>query len=190
MAVRYKTTLIPLTVENAEPKARELLESARRTLGFIPNMYGNMANEPGLLATYLSGYAAFREGTGFTPAEQEVVFLTISRENRCTYCVAAHSVIADTMSKVPAAVTDAIRDGKPIPDPKFAALAAFTKVMLNSRGMPTAGEVDQFLAAGYSERQVLSIILAIAVKTLSNYANHVFHTPVDGMFAARAWDAD
>lgn len=43
------------------------------------------------------------------------------------------------------------------------------------------------LAAGYGERQILEIVLAIAVKTLSNYANHLFHTPVDEMFACRAW---
>ncbi|MCS7704844.1 hypothetical protein N0018_34145, partial [Pseudomonas aeruginosa] len=43
------------------------------------------------------------------------------------------------------------------------------------------------LAAGYGERQVLEIVLALAVKTLSNYANHLFHTPLDEMFADRAW---
>jgi len=30
-------------------------------------------------------------------------------------------------------------------------------------------------------------VLAIAVKTLSNYANHLFHTPVDDLFATRTW---
>jgi hypothetical protein len=31
------------------------------------------------------------------------------------------------------------------------------------------------------------VILAIAVKTLSNYANHVFHTPVDVAFQPFEW---
>jgi len=26
------------------------------------------------------------------------------------------------------------------------------------------------------------------VKTLSNYANHIFHTPVDAFFAGRQWE--
>ena len=43
------------------------------------------------------------------------------------------------------------------------------------------------LDAADPERQILEIVLAIAVKTLSNYANHLFHTPLDGAFAARAW---
>ncbi|MFX7922690.1 carboxymuconolactone decarboxylase family protein, partial [Acinetobacter baumannii] len=82
---------------------------------------------------------------------------------------------------------DAIRDDRAIADPKLAALAAFTAKMVSSRGCPSDFDVAQFRAAGYSERNVLGIILAISVKTLSNYTNHVFHTPVDGFFAGRAW---
>jgi alkylhydroperoxidase family enzyme len=59
--------------------------------------------------------------------------------------------------------------------------------MVVKRGLPSAGDVSAFLAAGYSEHHVLNVILAIAVKTLSNYANHIFHTPVDGTFAGRMW---
>ena len=61
------------------------------------------------LETYLDGYNRFRKHSGFTAAEQEVVFLTLSRGNGCDYCMAAHSVIADQMSRVPAPVTEAIR---------------------------------------------------------------------------------
>lgn len=129
-----------------------------------------MANSPGLLDTYVHGYERFRALSGFTPAEQEVVLLAVSRENGCTYCVAAHSFIADRMSGVPAAVTDAILDGRPIPDARLAALHDFTRTMVAKRGLPDKADVSAFLAAGYSERQTLEVVLAIAVKTLSNYA--------------------
>lgn len=46
-------------------------------------MYANMVNSRGLLERYLFGYDRFRKESGFSPAEQEVVFLTISRENGC-----------------------------------------------------------------------------------------------------------
>lgn len=187
MQAEYKLTLAALGAEHAEPPARGRLEEARSSLGFVPNMYAVMANSPGLLDTYVHGYGRFRSHSGFTPAEQEVVFLAISRENGCTYCVAAHSFLADKMSGVPAAVTDAIREGKPIPDARLAVLHAFTGALVAKRGLPSRADVEAFLAAGYSERQVLEIVLAIAVKTLSNYANHLFHTPVDAAFAGRAW---
>ena len=51
--------------------------------------------------------------------------------------------------------------------------------MVATRGLPTRRDVDSFLSAGYSERLILEVVLAIAVKTLSNYSNHLFHTPVD-----------
>jgi len=91
------------------------------------------------------------------------------------------------MSGVPAAVTDAIRDGTPIPDARLAALHDFTRNMVTQRGLPGQADVQSFLAAGFSERQILEVVLAISVKTLSNYANHLFHTPLDSVFAGRVW---
>ncbi|MDQ5910442.1 MAG: hypothetical protein QG599_2538 [Pseudomonadota bacterium] len=187
MLSEYQLTLAPKTLDNADPEARAVLEKAQAQVGFIPNMYARMVNSPGLLTAYLDSYALFRQQSGFTPVEQEVVFLTISRENGCEYCVGAHSVLADNLSKVPTAVTDAIRAGALIPDDQLAALSQFTQVMVAKRGLPSRAEVDDFLSAGYSETQILEIVLAIAVKTLSNYANHLFHTPLDEVFAARAW---
>lgn len=187
MTAEYELPLAPKTLENADPAAKAVLQKAKAQVGFIPNMYAGMAHSPGLLETYLDGYARFRQGSGFTPAEQEVVFLVISRTNGCDYCVAAHSMIADQMSMVPPEVTEAIRSGRPIADLKLAALARFAETMVSSRGLPTKADVAAFVAAGYQERQVLEVILAIAVKTLSNYYNHVGHTPLDQMFAGRAW---
>jgi uncharacterized peroxidase-related enzyme len=162
-------------------------KKAKARVGVIPNMYGGMANSPGLLETYLDGYARFRQDSGFTPSEQEVVLLTISRNNGCEYCMAAHSAIADKASAVPQTITDAIRDGRDIPDIKLAALSAFVDKMVSTRGMPAPDDVAAFLAAGYSERQILEVVLAIAVKTLSNYSNHLFHTPLDARFSDREW---
>lgn len=183
----YQTTLPLLTPATASSQGAPLLESAQKKLGFVPNMYGAMVNSPGLLETYQLGYERFRASSGFTPAEQEVVFLTISFENGCDYCMAAHSFLADNMSKVPKAVTDAIRTGTAIPDARLAALAGFTRHVLETKGRPVDAAVRAFLAAGFSERQILEIILAIAVKALSNYSNHIFGTPVDDMFKARLW---
>jgi uncharacterized peroxidase-related enzyme len=187
MTSEYTLTLSPKALHNADPKAKAVLERAKAQVGFIPNMFAGMANSPGLLETYLDGHDRFRSDSGFTPAEQEVVFLTISRGNGCEYCMAAHSVIADRISKVPPPVTEAIRTEQAIPDSKLAALSAFTSALLATRGRPSKADVLAFLSAGYGERQVLEIILAIGVKTLSNYANHLFHTPVDEIFASREW---
>ncbi len=180
-------TLPARTESDADPSVAAVLASARQQLGFIPNMYAGMANVPGLLDTYLSGYNHFRNGSNFSPAEQEVILLAISRANACTYCMAAHSTVAD-MAKVPTEVTDAVRDGKPLLDDRLDILARFTTTLTERRGLPSAADVDDFLAAGFTETDVLQIVLAIGVKTLSNYSNHLLHTPVDEVFAGRTWE--
>lgn len=187
MSANYQIRLASRAMHNAEPRAKANLEIAEKSLGFIPNMYAYMANAPILLDSYLYTYGLFRQESGFTPVEQEVVFLTISRENGCHYCMAAHSFVADAMSKAPTKVTDAIRDGRDIPDAKLQALSAYTKTVLNSRGHPCEESTAAFLAAGYTEQHILNIVQAIAVKTMSNYANHLFGTPLDDIFKGRAW---
>ena len=170
----------PATAEGAQ---KDILDKAVKQVGFLPNMYANMANAPAVLSTYLHGYALFRSESGLTPAEQEVVFLAVSRTNGCTYCMAAHSMIADKKSGVPADVLRAIRAGTPIPDARLAALYALTTEMVKTQGRPDAAAVEAFLAAGFQEKDVLYLVLAIAVKTLSNYSNHAFATEVDPVFA-------
>lgn len=173
---------------SAEGRTKEVLEAGRKSAGFIPNMYAGMANAPALLDTYLHGYRLFRSEAGFSPAEQELVFLTIARVNECTYCVAAHSFIADVVSKTPQQAIQAVREDVAIDDPKLQALSTFTHTMVEKRGNPTPEDLQNFLAAGYTEKNVLDIILAISVKTISNYANHIFHTEVDPQFAAQKWN--
>ncbi len=189
MSSGFKMTLPPVDVATASARQREPLEAARKKMGMIPNMYTRMAVAPGLLETYLAGYDRFRKDSGFTPAEQEAVLLTISVENGCEYCVAAHSTLADGPSKLAREVTDAIRGGATIADARLRALSTLTRAMVVTRGRPSAADVQAFLGAGFTEPQVLEILLAVAVKTISNYANHLFQTPVDAPFQPRAWTA-
>ncbi len=183
-AIPILRTLRAISPATATEPQKEILDKAVKAVGFLPNMYANMVNAPAVLSTYLHGYALFRSESGLNPAEQEVVFLAVSQVNGCTYCTAAHSMIADKKSGVPAAVLQAIRSGQPIPDARLAALYALTTAMVRTQGRPDRAIVDAFLAAGFQERDVLYVVLAIAVKTLSNFSNHAFATPVDEVFSA------
>ncbi len=185
--LNYKMTLPKVDLNSADERRKPIIEDVIEKNGRLPNMYTSMINSPGLLETYLYGYDRFRKESGFNPAEQEVIFLTISYENACEYCMAAHSMIADRMSKVPAEVTDAIREGRQIEDEKLRSLSTFTRTMFITRGRPSAEDVELFLNAGYSERQILEIILALAVKKMSNYSNHLFDPGIDTIFKSRKW---
>lgn len=173
------------TPETAPEAARQTLTDAGQAYGFVPNLLGVMAEAPALVKAYRTLAGLFEE-TSFSPAERQVILLSVSAENACTYCVAAHSVIAG-MQKVPSEVVEAIRDGKPIADRKLEALRRFTESLVASRGWPTEADTTTFLNAGYSRAQVLEVVLGVGFKTLSNYTNHIADTPLDEAFAKASW---
>lgn len=168
-------------------KTKQILSESKAKLGFTPNMYVGMAGNGSLIDSYLHVYDSFRAHSGFTSVEQEVIFLSVSYFHNCEYCTAAHSFLADKASKVPSEITDALRAGETLPDPKLNALSIFTKQMVENRGRVSQGEADTFFEAGYNESHLLGIITAIAVKTMSNYSNHVTQPELDTVFASRKW---
>lgn len=180
----YLTTLKAIDRASAQGAQKEMLDNAYKQVGFVPNMYANMVNAPAVLSTYLHGYGLFRGESGLNPAEQETVFLAVSMANGCTYCAAAHSMIADKMSGVPGPVLAAIRSGQKIPDARLSALYELTQDLVRTNGRPTREKFGAFLDAGYTEKDALYLVLAVAVKVLSNYSNHAFGTEVDERFSA------
>lgn len=102
--------------------------------------------------------------------------------------MSAHSAVA-RMVGLPANTVEALREGGTLPDPSLDALARFTRSVVRDRGRLHDGEVEAFLGAGYSRAQVLEVLLAVAMKTLSNYTNHLADTPLDPVFSEHAWEA-
>jgi uncharacterized peroxidase-related enzyme len=174
-------------LETAPEGAKDVLASARKAYGFLPNLLAVMAEAPALLQAYRALVDLFDE-TSLTPSERQVVLLTTSYENGCEYCVAAHSVIAG-MQRVPEDVVQAVRRGKPIADRKLEALRRFTTAVVTSRGRPSEAETAEFLNAGYANAQILEVVLGVGVKTLSNYTNSIADTPLDQAFAKAAWSS-
>jgi uncharacterized peroxidase-related enzyme len=172
--------------ETTAPEAsKEALAGVRQALGFAPNLMGVLAGAPGALEGYLTLSRLF-ESSSLTPVERNVVLLSVSFENGCDYCMAAHTGVAK-MQGVPEDFISALRDGSPIKDAKLQALRAFTASITRQRAnLPESG-VDGFLAAGFTQRQVLEVILGVTQKTLSNYVNHLAHTPLDAAFAPLKW---
>ncbi len=150
-AEQYRSKLPKQDITSGDKRISDVLTHAKQQVGMVPNMYAFMSNAPELLETYLSGYDKFRKDSGFTSVEQEVVFLTISFENACDYCMAAHSTIADGPSKVPKDVTDTIRANAPIAEPKLAALSKLTRTLFATRGRPSNDDVQEFLGGVFGK---------------------------------------
>ena len=174
-----------LSKDDAPEAAKASLDTAHAKYGFDINLFGVMAASPPLLKGYLS-LAGMLDETSLSDVEKQVVLLSTSYENECHYCMAAHSTVAQ-MVNAPADVVAALREGTPIPDMKLEALRRFTAKVVQSRGFVSEQDIEDFLAAGYGNEQILEVILGVGLKTLSNYTNHFADTPVDQAFQPQAW---
>ncbi|QDG35365.1 carboxymuconolactone decarboxylase family protein [Alteromonas mediterranea] len=173
------------TVETAPEKSKAILEGAKKQMGVVPSLYAAMAESPETLKAYTQLHQLFT-ATSFNAEELTVVWQTINVEHECHYCVPAHTGIAHSM-KVDAALTEALRNQEAMPTEKLQALQDFTLAIVRQRGNVTPEQVDAFFAAGYTQQQVLEIILGLSQKVISNYVNHIAETPVDSMFKKFEW---
>ncbi len=177
------------TLDSAPVGSLPILEVANKGLGFIPNLYAHLAEAPNALNAYKQ-LGALLEQSALTPEEQQIVLISTSIENRCEYCVAAHSFLARNLVKVDSQRVDTIRAQSCLQDKKLNALVAFTRAVVRERGRVVGRqELNDFFASGYTQQNALEVILGVAMKTLSNYTNHLTDTPLDAAFASEAWEA-
>jgi uncharacterized peroxidase-related enzyme len=179
------TTFHAYTPENAPDASEPLLDTARRKYGFVPELYAYLAESPPALQAYFDLSARF-EQTSFNPAERQALLLAISVENACEFCVAAHSMAA-RRAGAPDAVVDALRAMRSVPDAHYAALTTFAQAVVRERGWVTGAPLETFLDSGFTPRQVIEVVLATAMKTLSNYVNHMTGARTNPELSAEAW---
>jgi uncharacterized peroxidase-related enzyme len=173
--------------ETAPEKSKPIFDEIEKTWGMVPNVLKVMAESPALMKGCWALEMIFGTESGFARIEQEVITMSTNVENDCRYCVAAHTTAA-RMEKLPGDVIGALRDGTPIADPKLEALRRFAVTMVRMRGWPTEEEVTAFLAAGYTKAQALEVVLGVGLKVLTNYTNHIAHTPLDPEYEDERWE--
>lgn len=168
----------PLHTRATAPfEAKPFLDQAAQSLGYVPALLAQMAEAPALLEGYASLSAIFRKSS-FTPPEQQLVLLTVSVEHDSRYCTPAHAARARQVELDEDAIEDA-RAGLPLADPRLEALRRFTIHMVQDRGVVAEADMAAFLKAGFTRANALEVILAVGLKTLSNYVAHVAQTPLD-----------
>jgi uncharacterized peroxidase-related enzyme len=174
------------TPQSAPTEAKDTLNKVIQAWGFLPNLGAVIAEFPAALELLWVGYAALTSKGTLTAAEQQLIAVAASRENQCAYCVAAHSTMA-LGAKLEPDVLRALRDGQTINDRKLAALSLLTARLVRQRGTLAPEERQEFVDAGYTPGQLLEVVGWIAVKTLTNYVNHMVQTPVDAQWMGQSW---
>jgi len=186
MNTEVKSVFDIKTIENAPEASKKALTEAKNAYGFSPNLLGLMANHPALLNSYWDGSISLSKNSLLTAEEQQVVFLSVSYENNCHYCMAAHTSIGQ-MSKVPQEILDALRNGTTLPNPKLEALSQYAKATTLKRGRVSQEDIDNFYKAGFTKEQQMEVIVITGFKVFTNYINYLAQTPVDIAFEPNTW---
>jgi alkylhydroperoxidase family enzyme len=174
----HTPTQFPIhTQASAPPDSQAPLAQAVADWGIVPNLMGVLATAPSAISAYNALHGLFM-ATSLSNEEKTVVWQSINIEHQCHYCVPAHTAMANMM-KIDQAVISALNLKTRLPNEKLEALRSTTLQLVRNRGILTAQEVTSFLAAGYSQKNLLEIIVGIAQKTISNYTNHLAQTPLD-----------
>lgn len=169
------------STDNAPEESKPLLNAAKENFGFVPNLLGEFAESPATLEGYLTLNEIVGK-TDFSPKEQQLAILAVSIENKCHYCSAIHSTILKNQLDVDESIVEAVRNGEPLVNEKLNALVTFVRKLVSQRGFVDEADIQAFVDAGYTKRHVLELNLIIALKTISNYTNHLANTPLDEPF--------
>jgi alkylhydroperoxidase family enzyme len=179
------TTFSVHTLESAPERSKPALRQLQSAFGMVPNIAGAIATSP-VLINSLVGLFGNVHGGSFTEAEVQIVLLTDAVTNGSTWAVAFHTTLALKEGIDPADV-QAIREGRPPNEGKFAALSRLAKMMIEKRGHLNDEDIDRFLAAGFGKDHLLEVIAAVAASTITNYTGSITRPPLDAPFEEHAW---
>lgn len=159
------------SLSTAKPEIKATLEAVEKKFGFLPNLFTYMAEAPVTIEAYLALNALIQESS-FTPQQAQVALLAVSVENQCGFCSIAHRAIGK-MVGANQQTLDALATNVLIESAQDHALASFVRTVVRERGWVSEEVVDRFLASGFTKQQVFEVMLIVAIKTLSNYSNHI-----------------
>jgi uncharacterized peroxidase-related enzyme len=169
------TTIRP---EEATGAAAEVFAKIKKAVGKVPNTYATVGtHSPEALSAALAFDAAVAAST-LGKADIEVIKLAVSEYVGCDYCVAAHTLMGK-LAGLSADDMKQVRAGVATGDAKRDALVTYVRTLVGTRGTVPEAVFDAVRAAGYTERQIIEINLAIASITFTNLVNRVNDTTLD-----------
>lgn len=167
------------TQDTAPEGSKARIEAVQKANGFIPNLIGVLANSPNALEFYQE-VGKMNAAGSLDSKEIEVVQITAAAHNGCDFCLAGHTKLGKLKLNMPDEVLTALRHRTAIDDnKKYQALAQFTMQLIDNRGKVSDEQLENFKSAGYSDQNVLDVVMGVALATLCNYANNVAQTQIN-----------
>jgi AhpD family alkylhydroperoxidase len=162
--------IAPIPMEDAEGKARELLDELTSRGGEPGRMVRAMANAPALLRGYLDLTRAMKR-SHLDRRIVERINLAVHEWLGCDYCLVAHTKAARQLGLSDSDIALA-RQGTAT-DPKVASIVAFAQQVLAAPGEVSDEQVADLRANGYSDEQIAEVVGLVSLQLLSGAFNLV-----------------
>lgn len=161
-------------------QAQQIKDAVKQEWGFVPNLVEQLVVSPETARLYLEGSEIIAGGL-LNEEEQNAVKLAVSTANGCNYCRSAHRALG-RKAGTSAEDLQRIEAGELPEDDRLATLVRATRLVMDERGWLDADDLEKLQAEGIDRRRLYEIVSIVALKTVSNYVNHIAHTEVDPEF--------
>lgn len=162
------------TREEVNSVNQEIFDSLKKSLGFVPNLFATIGHSNNGLSRYLAYQNA---KTSLNNKEKEAVNLIVSQVNGCVYCQSAHTVLGKMNGFSDEQIIDMRKGGSE--NEKLNALVKLAADITENRGRVDAASTAAFFEQGYTNENLVDLILLISDKTAMNYLHNLTKIPVD-----------
>jgi uncharacterized peroxidase-related enzyme len=179
------TRLAIPTPDDVPEAARPILDTVRKQLGVVPNMFRLIARSPAALQGFTANNGALTRTLDLKTRER--IALAVAQVNGCDYCLSAHSYLGLNLAKITAEEMALNRKGES-GDVKADAAVRFAVKVVRERGHVSGGDIQSVRDRGFSDAQIVEIIAVVAENIFTNLLNVVAETEID-IPVVRAGDA-
>ncbi len=162
--------------QDVPPASLPLLTQIQQAFGSTPNMFQAVANSPAALQSMWGAFGALAQGS-LDARLGEQIAVAIANQNRCEYCLAAHTVLGQNAG-ASAAEMAAAQIGQAT-DARTAAALTFVLKVVGQRAQVTDADVAALREAGFGDEQIVEIMAHVALNLFTNYINVALDVPVD-----------
>jgi AhpD family alkylhydroperoxidase len=179
----------PIPMDQAEGKARELLDELVERGGEPGPMVRAMANAPALLRGYLDLTRAMKR-SHIDRRITERINLAVHEWLSCDYCLVAHTRAARQLG-VPEEEIQLARQGTSR-DPAIAAIVAFAQQVLAAPAEIDDTDLDRLHGHGYRDEQIAEVAGLVSLQLLTGAFNLIadIHAPAEALQEIASRPAD
>lgn len=154
----------------------KLFGQIQGAFGTVPNMFKTIGQSPAALEAMWGFFGAL--GKGKIPAKMaEQIAVYVADQNRCEYCLAAHTVLGKKAGAT--AEEMSLAQAGESTDRKTQAALKFSGALVKNRGQISNSELKAVREAGFSDEEVCELLAHVALNIFTNYTNIAFGVAVD-----------